>query len=249
MSIKNDDINNTAVDDDDEGAQLNELKDAFVHALTANGVLGKIKAQLRASAVGLLRGDPDLEHTAVGRTLSIPKLSLESKVTLLLIHQFLLEHNMTATAGVFEAEGSLQEVGRDVEGLVKDRFPFSSIDGGSSEDCPLIALVREALNAPATEVTRVNSSISITPYTSSPKAESRSPYANLTESSAARHEPSEELDTDPNSEALDVLANTGAVAKVIREMEDSFEFSDNEGELLSSQAERYDRVEAYSGLQ
>lgn len=97
------------VDDGNEAnTQLLELQDALMHALSMSGALGKLRAQLRATAIGLFRGDADLQHAAVGSTMSPGELPVESRLTLLLLHDFLQERGLEATAGVLEAESGMR---------------------------------------------------------------------------------------------------------------------------------------------
>eukprot|EP00796_Vickermania_ingenoplastis_P004150 gene4150-2992_t len=214
------DIDGSSIEEEEESMHLVELKDAFTSALTANGVLGKIKAQLRASAVSLLRGDPELAAAAVGRTMAPDRMALESKVALLLIRQFLVSHDMSATAGVFEAESSLTEVGTDAQDL------FGRLFARGADDCPLTALVREAIQNPdGPAVTRANSGTSLAPVQAAkPEAEVEAAPA-----------------PNPNAEQLDLLASVPEVATVLEGLHDSFSFSDTEGALDPDLA--YDRID------
>ncbi|KPA76870.1 hypothetical protein ABB37_07663 [Leptomonas pyrrhocoris] len=91
----------------ESNAALLQLQDAFVSALTSSGALGKIRAQLRATALSLLRGDDDLQRAAVGDVLKPASLSAASKISLLLLYDFLQFHHLRETAGVLEVEGSV----------------------------------------------------------------------------------------------------------------------------------------------
>lgn len=274
------DIDSSIDEPDEEAMQLLELKDAFVGALTANGVLGKIKAQLRASAVSLLRGDPTLAEAAVGRTTAPDRLSLESGVVLLLIHQFLLQHNMTATAGVFEAEGAVREVSRAARDVVEKRFlrgagassaAAAVRDDASSplavEEPVLTTLVRDALLAAESEaiVTRAHSTTSLTSTFSglpsgagttrpslplptaagsSPAGEARAEESGPLEGTRTFQEDVEEnAGRAAEEEQLETLAFTPAVAQALRQLEESFDFSDVEGPLEKEDEILWDRVD------
>ncbi|KAK7197285.1 hypothetical protein NESM_000675200 [Novymonas esmeraldas] len=98
---------NQIEDGNESNAALLQLQDAFVNALTASGALGKIRAQLRASALALIRGDDDLQDAAVGPVVRPMALSSGAKVSLLLLYDFLQHHHLHQTAGVLEVEGSM----------------------------------------------------------------------------------------------------------------------------------------------
>lgn len=93
-----------ADDNNEVNSHLLELQDALVQALSACGALGKIRAQLRAAAIGLLRADPELQMAAVGQTHPLPGMPLLTQVSLLLIEDFLNQLALRETAGVFLAE-------------------------------------------------------------------------------------------------------------------------------------------------
>lgn len=266
------DMDSSLDEQDEQSLQLLELKDAFVSALTANGVLGKIKAQLRASAVSLLRGDPTLAEAAVGRTTAPDHHSLESGVVLLLIHQFLLQHNMTATAGVFEAEGAVREVSRAARDVVERRFAGRTEEPAGAtvlEEPVLTTLVRDALLAGEGEVivTRAHSSASLastfsglpagaTRQAAQPNATASSSgnAAVETEGGEAQHAVKvapgaaggvdEGVGHMAEQERLEELAYTPAIAQALRQLEESFDFSDVEGPLEKSDEILYDRVDS-----
>ncbi|KAG5494967.1 hypothetical protein JKF63_02019 [Porcisia hertigi] len=95
------------VEGSESNAALMQLQDAFVSALTASGTLGKIRAQLRATALALLRGDDDLQNAAVGSFIRPLTLTTHAKVSLLLLYDFLEHHHLRQTAGVFDVESSV----------------------------------------------------------------------------------------------------------------------------------------------
>lgn len=107
---------------DESTAKLIALKKALVCVLCSNGILGKVKAQLRASAVSCLRGNPALADAAVGKTIDMNRVPIASQIVLVLIHQFLIAHDMNITAGVFEAEGSLDQIDAEAIGIAEAQF-------------------------------------------------------------------------------------------------------------------------------
>ncbi|RNF10465.1 hypothetical protein TraAM80_01511 [Trypanosoma rangeli] len=90
---------------------LLELQGAFAEALRNAGVLGKLRAQLRAAAISVIRGDPHLRTAAVGKTILPGDLLPEGRVALLLIQDFARMHGLQQTLGVFEEESNLSLVG------------------------------------------------------------------------------------------------------------------------------------------
>jgi hypothetical protein len=104
----------------ESNAALLQLQDAFVSALTSSGALGKIRAELRATALSLLRGDEELQRAAVGDVLKPTSLSTTSKVALLLLYDFLQYHQLRQTAGVLEVEGSVHLLSSEQDALLSD---------------------------------------------------------------------------------------------------------------------------------
>ncbi|RNF20910.1 uncharacterized protein Tco025E_03615 [Trypanosoma conorhini] len=100
---------------EDDANEINttllELQSAFAAALRNAGVLGKLRAQLRAAAISVIRGDPHLRTAAVGKTVLPADLSPEGRVALLLIEDFARVHGLQQTLGVFEEESNLSLVG------------------------------------------------------------------------------------------------------------------------------------------
>ncbi|CBZ29799.1 conserved hypothetical protein [Leishmania mexicana MHOM/GT/2001/U1103] len=91
----------------ESNAALLQLQDAFVSALTASGTLGKIRAQLRATALALIRGDDELQNAAVGPFIRPLTLTTHAKVSLLLLYDFLQHYHLQQTAGVFDVESGV----------------------------------------------------------------------------------------------------------------------------------------------
>lgn len=115
---------------------LVDLKEAIMCALSADGTLGKLKAQLRAAAVGILRNKPALGEAAVGKTVAIGALSLETQVAFLLIHEFLLAHSMNVSAGLFEEECTLSEVSEEALNMTQTLCSGSSDSLGKKIPTP-----------------------------------------------------------------------------------------------------------------
>lgn len=104
----------------ESNAALLQLQDAFVSALTSSGALGKIRAELRATALSLIRGDEDLQRAAVGDALKPASLSTASKISLLLVFDFLQHHQLRQTAGVLEVEGGVHLLSNEQDALLGD---------------------------------------------------------------------------------------------------------------------------------
>lgn len=113
--------------DEEHRKSFMTLKMALMVELCNNGVLGKLKAQLRASAVSSLRGKTELADAAVGKTINVNNFSQETKIVLLLIREFLIAHDINITAGIFEEECSLAAIDDESQTIVETRF-FSAND-------------------------------------------------------------------------------------------------------------------------
>ncbi|ORC91114.1 uncharacterized protein TM35_000061190 [Trypanosoma theileri] len=102
---------------------LLELQDALTAALRETGVLGKLRAQLRASAISVVRGDSHLRDAAVssaGKIMQPASLSLEARVALLLMEDFMRVHGLLHTIGVFEAESNVCLIGETERATMKE---------------------------------------------------------------------------------------------------------------------------------
>ncbi|CAJ1991962.1 hypothetical protein conserved [Leishmania donovani] len=104
----------------ESNAALLQLQDALVSALTASGALGKIRAQLRATALALIRGDDELQNAAVGPFIRPLTLTTHAKVCLLLLHDFLQHYHLQQTAGVLDVESSLHLLFNERSALLGD---------------------------------------------------------------------------------------------------------------------------------
>ncbi|CCW63030.1 unnamed protein product [Phytomonas sp. EM1] len=109
--------------------QLLELQGAFIDALTNMGLMGKLKAQLRAVALALLRGDPNLSLAAVGPTKSFVHAPIETQISLLLINDFLTNNHLTQTAGVLEVEAGISSCSSCAEEQMRSSIGTLSGDG------------------------------------------------------------------------------------------------------------------------
>ncbi|KAH8607199.1 hypothetical protein ERJ75_001452600 [Trypanosoma vivax] len=89
------------------------LQDSLTCALREYGVLGKLRAQLRASVMSIMRVDPDLRGAVVGDVMRPCDIPLERRIALLLIHDFVRVHGLKLTASVFEEEANLEMVNKE----------------------------------------------------------------------------------------------------------------------------------------
>ncbi|KAG5493426.1 hypothetical protein JIQ42_01792 [Leishmania sp. Namibia] len=110
----------TQLEGNESNTALLQLQDAFVSALTASGTLGKIRAQLRATALALIRGDEDLQNAAVGPFIRPLSLTTPAKVSLLLLHDFLQHHHLQQTAGVLDVESGVHLLFHERSALLGD---------------------------------------------------------------------------------------------------------------------------------
>lgn len=138
---------------EDDAGEINttllELQDALATALRNAGVMGKLRAQLRAAAVGIIRGDPHLREAAVGQTSLPSAMSLEARVALLLIQDFARVHGLRHTLGVFEAESNMCLVGESERETA--RVFFQPHSGACDRPSALERLVAGALSQAAQE--------------------------------------------------------------------------------------------------
>lgn len=89
--------------------EMQLMQEAFLDALVATGVLGKVKAQLRAAAVGIVRDDA-ARINASSPNDHPSRMSEPSKIALLLVHDFLQCMNYNLTEGVFAEEASVADL-------------------------------------------------------------------------------------------------------------------------------------------
>ncbi|KPI86881.1 hypothetical protein ABL78_4071 [Leptomonas seymouri] len=133
----------------ESNAALLQLQDAFVSALTSSGALGKIRAELRATALSLLRGDDELQRAAVGDVLKCASLPVASKISLLLFYDFLQHHHLRQTTGVLEVEGSVHLLLGEQDALLGD---LRALPG----DGPLLERLVESFNKGHTRASSEN---------------------------------------------------------------------------------------------
>lgn len=236
----------SAVNPEDE-EKMQDLKNALAGALAANGVLGKIRAQLRASAVSLLRSDPGLKEAAVGSTVEMKKLPLETQVAFLLIHEFLSHHKMDTTAGIFAEEGAISEVNVEIRELMRNKL---GSDKGTSDKCILSSLVKDALDGVRHISADESGKASDGPHAGDESSSLRqsAPVAapqevedvfderDLKESDLADGE------VNVNAEQLQLLSSIPAVARALSQLEESYEYRDVEGPLVDNQADPFDKI-------
>lgn len=136
-------------DGNEANSQLLELQDAFVQTLSASGALGKIRAELRATALSLLRADPSMKLAAVGATHSLVDMPLESQVTLLLVDDFLRQKSYRQSAGVYSAEAGPGFASDEAHDVLRERFYSESrAEGSRSDETLLERIVKAALTTP-----------------------------------------------------------------------------------------------------
>lgn len=240
-------------------------------ALSADGTLGKLKAQLRAAAVSILRDKPALAEAAVGKTVAIGNLSLETQVVFLLIHEFLLAHSMNVSAGLFEQECTLSNASEEALNLTKTHFSGSSGSLGHRNLTPAGGKKSEHADSLSDSLTSTDHEIPAMPCLtvlvknalqrgdklgemnadeeSDPndrlmlRNKRKHDHESLTEqgtsvsgsvgilpaSKSDQKDSAQAVPVDVDHEAqLKELENASAVVQALREIEDSFTFSDTE---------------------
>ncbi|CBH11423.1 hypothetical protein, conserved [Trypanosoma brucei gambiense DAL972] len=105
------------------------LQQAFAAAMRESGVMGKMRAQLRAAAIGVIRADPCLRDSALGTVLQPAELPLEGRVALLLIEDFLRTHGLKLAGGVFEEECNISMVGEAERHIVEQQRQYQPNQG------------------------------------------------------------------------------------------------------------------------
>lgn len=118
------------------------VQDAFVTALVTSGVYGKLRAQLRAAAVGILRDDTGLLN--VSCPCPHPStLDPAQQLALELVRDLLHEMQYSCSAGVFEEEASLGGGEVDLAETLNVRR--------KTGEPVLVTLLRNRLNSPNLE--------------------------------------------------------------------------------------------------
>lgn len=195
-------------------SQLLDLQDAFVHAMTVSGTLGKLRAQLRAAAIGLLRGDSALQRSAVGEPICVPELPLASRVALLLVQDFLQSRSLNHTLGIFEAEGSPGLTGGDAKEAIHRLLEDVNPEGSMLE-----RLISATLQSGLASVATASPGLLTTPCPPTPSPETQDMGSVSTS---------------------DLLVVAPVVAEALAEYEPSVSFSDSGGRLDEG---LYDEIE------
>ncbi|KAF0696538.1 Aste57867_12731 [Aphanomyces stellatus] len=110
-------------------AEDREMKDMVAKTLEAQGVLGQIKAQLRAAVYKAMHHDTSVDDNRVRKELHATK---ETALALTLVIDFLRHFNLQQTLSVLAVEASLD----DVVELVKARQDTAAALGLSLSDAP-----------------------------------------------------------------------------------------------------------------
>ncbi|EKF27883.1 hypothetical protein MOQ_008384 [Trypanosoma cruzi marinkellei] len=194
---------------------LLELQDAFATALRNAGVLGKLRAQLRAAAISVIRGDPYLRTAAVGKTILPAALSPEGRVALLLIEEFARVHGLQQTLGVFEEESNLSLVG-ELERNTAQRLR-GSLESSALEQLIAAAMAREAPQLQGKEPIMTSGSMlpASTPCVSDEREEEREQHTGNRQHQQPKKEVRTELETPRHPE----------IAAGLKEYEDSINYS------------------------
>lgn len=210
----------------ESNAALLQLQDAFVSALTASGALGKIRAQLRATALALTRGDDDLMQAAVGpvtRPLSLPP---SAKVSLLLLYDFLQHHQLSQTAGVLEVEAGVHLLLNERASLLGDLADTPG-SGSLLERVVQSYSTHPRTSSPEPPQGRHVTNGALTVANASPAGPSTKGDAAVT-SPAAREPEGEDGDEDAIAAVLPADMD---VQHELDRYEDSIPFSDTDGNL------------------
>lgn len=218
----------TVQDDQEVNTHVLELQDALLSALSASGALGKIRAQVRASTLSLLRGDPALQEAAIGKTGS-QSVSAESKIAMMLVQDFLKTHLLDEAAGVLAAEAGNTFSLDDTSALAR----YQSLPGSGSM---LERLVHHGMKG--SEVNEMRTSLAAPVETEKNKdsnTETRDEPALSQDGAGTRtvedlERPSQADNTPPSA----------AIAKALRDYDSSIDFSDDSGEVDVTAYERVD---------
>ena len=138
-------------------AEMSELQQSLVTALTASGVLGKLRAQLRLASLAIIRDDSTALETVFPARMPLQQLTAEQRIGLLIVDEFLASLNLTLTQGTFEEEASIAAV-RASQPAGFDRMPKSA-----TGQTMLQSLIGAALTSGAASVIRPQSASSSAP--------------------------------------------------------------------------------------
>lgn len=196
--------------------QLAEAHDAFVTALINNGVMGKLRAQLRVAALAIVKGDQKV-LSAVGSDVDVRSLPLHTRIALTLVDEFLSVKNMKHAHGLFQAESNIAALEGQVDSVL--RSPIVSYVGQEREKSSpslLEALVAAALAGPSPAAS--SAAASVTQRAPSPDIEM--PAA--TTATAASTTSAVASTSQPSSRRNSISASNAA-----EPYEDSIEYSDH----------------------
>lgn len=125
--------------------QLADVHNEFMTALVSSGLLGKLRAQLRAAAVAILDDDKTVLR-ALGSQ-SMKSATDRSKIALLLIEDFLQTKTMKHSLGVFAEESNVGSIHANERDQLLHPLQQKCDSSGSSL---LEAIIGLALLPPAT---------------------------------------------------------------------------------------------------
>ncbi|KAH9584025.1 hypothetical protein LSM04_001311 [Trypanosoma melophagium] len=216
---------------------LLELQDALTAALRETGVLGKLRAQLRAAAVSVVRGDPHLREAAVsaGKIMQIndKQISLEGRLALLMMEDFMRVHGMLHSLGVLAAESNVSMVGeteRTTLQQMRTRL-FNKEDNNNNNNMSILErLIANTLQRDKPVVRSAStgsSSISLTPPEQSKEIE-------------------EEEEIDEKKEKEKEIPHNVEIITELQEYDDSVDFSDvSVADMSSVDITAYDYIEKF----
>ena len=135
-------------DDNVLAGQLSEVHESFIAGLVQAGIMGKLRAQLRLAAVGLLNDDKKALGIVRGSPLAPSALPVKTQIALLLIDEFLTVHDDSykASQGIFHEESGVEALAGD-EILAPVRSALGARVGGSTLLESLVDVVLTKPNA------------------------------------------------------------------------------------------------------
>nr|CCC90715.1 conserved hypothetical protein [Trypanosoma congolense IL3000] len=217
------------------------MQQAFANAMRKSGVMGKMRAQLRAAAIGVIRADPCLRHAAVGDVLRPEDLPLEGRVALLLIDDFIRVHGLNLMGGVFEEECNISLMGEAERSIVEKQ----RVQRQGQADCKssllemLIAGTLDPRDYKIEEQDTPAESSHSTGTVVQPAAPSSAVAGRLAAVPARGGKKPETALTVPLE-----MQGHGEISAWLKEYEDSLDFSDSTvGDLSCFDERAYDHVE------
>lgn len=121
--------------------QLSEVHDAFVTALINSGMMGKIRAQLRAAALAIVKDDKKTEAVIGGHAMK--NLPTETKIAFLLVDEFLKAKRLKQSHGIYHEECGVEALESSKQTILEplsSTVPSSSSGGTLLEDIIAAAL-------------------------------------------------------------------------------------------------------------